>query len=115
VFDFAIGGKVLRELLLRNDSNRGVATKQNRPRRGRALIDGEDIGGQDFLPRQPFFSDRRLASGARLCQLPAAREARRSFATGTLMCRSQRSHELMVLISSIDTVIGPTPPGTGVM
>jgi hypothetical protein len=58
VFDFAIGGKVLRELLLRNNSNRGVATKQNRPRRGRALIDGENVSGHGFFP------ERRSASGA---------------------------------------------------
>jgi hypothetical protein len=30
-------------------------------------------------------------------------------------CRSHRSQDVTVLISSMETVIGPTPPGTGVI
>ncbi len=30
-------------------------------------------------------------------------------------CCSRRSQEVIVLVRSMETVIGPTPPGTGVM
>jgi hypothetical protein len=41
----------------------------------------------------------------------AACKARRSFAAGIDRWRSHRSQEVIVLIKSMDTVIGPTPPG----
>src|SRR5215470_4043857 len=40
MLDRAIGGKMLRKFLLRDDGNRGVAAKQNGARRGGSLIDG---------------------------------------------------------------------------
>jgi hypothetical protein len=44
-----------------------------------------------------------------------AARARRSFPPEMDKCCNRRSHEVMVLIKSMETVIGPTPPGTGVM
>ena len=40
VLDLAVGGKMLREFLLRESRDRGVGPEQAGPGRGRALVDG---------------------------------------------------------------------------
>ena len=72
MLDRAIGGKMLRKFLLRDDGNRGVAAKQNGARRGGSLIDGEDVRGQAIFQRfaNGFSSDFLAARGPRtfLCR-----------------------------------------------
>jgi hypothetical protein len=50
VLDLAVGREMLRKFLLCDCGNRGVGTKQDRPRRRRTLINGQDIGSQAFSP-----------------------------------------------------------------
>jgi hypothetical protein len=109
MLDLAVGRKMLRKFLLCNDGDRGVGAKQNGAGRCRALVDGKDVSGHAFPLNffggwvQTNSHQREAACAGRCC------------ASEIDMCCSRRSQEVMVLINSIETVIGPTPPGTGVM
>ena len=50
VLDPAGRGKMLREFLLRHRHDGKAGVEQYGPRRGRALIDGEDVRGHQFCP-----------------------------------------------------------------
>ena len=50
VLDLAVGGKVLREFLLRESRDRGVGPEQAGPGRGRALVDAQDVRCHPRLP-----------------------------------------------------------------
>ena len=105
----AVGWEVLRKFLLRDNGDRGVGAKQNGAGRCRALVDGKDVSGHAFSLKLLGRSQR-----TDFHQRPAAR-TRRSFPPEMDKCCNRRSQEVMVLIRSMETVIGPTPPGTGVM
>jgi hypothetical protein len=108
MLDLTVGGKMLRKLLLRDDGDRRVGAKQNGARRCRTLIDGKDVSGHAFPLNFIFAVVRRTNLRQRLA-------ASRSFPPKMDKCCSLRSQEVTVLIKSMETVIGPTPPGTGVI
>src|SRR6516164_4383358 len=109
MLDLTVGGKMLCKFLLRDDGDRRVCAKQNGARRRRTLVDGKVVSGHAFSlnllwrSRQAHFHQR----------LPAC--ASRSLAPTIDKCCNQRSQDVIVLIKSMETVIGPTPPGTGVI
>jgi hypothetical protein len=108
MLDLTVGGKMLRKLLLCDDGDRRVGAKQNGARRCRSLIDGKDVSGHAFPLSFIFAVVRRTNFRQRLT-------ASRSFPPEMDKCCSHRSPEVTVLIKSMETVIGPTPPGTGVI
>src|SRR5262249_34202136 len=109
MLDLAVRGEMLRKFLLRDHRDRRVGAKQNGAGRCRSLIDGKDVSRHAFSlkivggPQRPSIHQRLTAC------------ASSSFAPERDKCCSRRSHDVIVLTSSIETVIGPTPPGTGVI
>ena len=100
---------MLWKFLLRDDGDRRVGAKQNGARRCCSLIDGKDVGGHAFSLSLLWWA-RRTNFHQRLAAC-----ASRSLASAMDKCCNRRSQEVIVLIKSMETVIGPTPPGTGVI